>query len=70
MQDVLCYVEKIIHAGRLSGQGTGYSYLAGFTDDILVLAKRNKASDTFIIVREGETNACDTHTKPFDEPPS
>ena len=44
---VLERVLRIVRWGRVSGNGTSYSYLTEYADKMRIRAKRNKLSDTF-----------------------
>lgn len=50
MADVLGYVAKVISAGRISAYGTAYCYATEFADGTVVVTKKNKASDTFVVL--------------------
>lgn len=51
IDDVLAlwYVQQVIEEGRVSDTGTAYCYLTVFNTNIVVNAKRNKKSDTFLV---------------------
>ena len=52
MHEVLFCVINIIRAGRISCRERAYCRLTSFNNGLLVVAKRNKNSDTFIILEE------------------
>lgn len=52
MYEVLFYVAKIIENGRISNNEKAYCYMTSFSNDLLIVAKRNKNSDTFIVLEE------------------
>ena len=52
---VMQHVQKVLERGRVSGES--YCYLTSFTDDVYVSARRNKASDTFMVWQESEQSS-------------
>ena len=45
----LWYVEQVMAEGRVSDKGTAYCFITVFKTNIVVNAKRNKKSDTFLV---------------------
>lgn len=47
-------IASVISWGRISDNGKAYCYASRFHGNIIVYAKLNKKSDTFIVMREKE----------------
>ena len=54
IKDILPYVQFVTESGRISDSGKSYCYVTKF-GAIYVSAKRNKASDTFVVWEETGT---------------
>ena len=49
MQDIMPYIQSVIRRGRVSDNEKSYCFVSRFMDGVMVAARRNKASDTFIV---------------------
>ena len=58
-EEVLRLVGYVIRKGRISDNGRSYCYLTSFPIgcfcDVLVYAKRNKTSDTFVVYEQSDS---------------
>lgn len=43
-------VKRVVASGRISGEGKSYCFATVFSCGVDVLARRNKASDTFVVL--------------------
>lgn len=53
---VLDRVSQVVAQGRISDNGKHYCYATTWPDDVAVYAKRNLASDTFVVVQKAKAD--------------